>query len=224
MAARAFDLSVLLGDIESHRRPRVTTRQLIACVTFCGAVYGAVMGMFGGFAGERALQSLYAAIKVPILILLSFALGLPFFFTITTLLGLRDDFRESVIALLKTQAVVTIALLSMAPYTAVWYCSTTKYEPALLFNAGVFAVASFTGQVRLRALYRPLIARNARHRFMARLWLLLYAFVGIQMGWTLRPFVGDPHSEVHFFRPGAFSNAYQEITRIAWHVATRSSR
>jgi hypothetical protein len=106
----------------------------------------------------------------------------------------------------------------------VWYCSTTKYEPALLFNASIFAIASFSGQAILRRLYRPLIARQFRHRFMLTLWLILYAFVGIQMGWTLRPFVGDPRYPVHFFREGAFTNAYEVVGRLIWHVVTRKSR
>ena len=27
---------------------------------------------------------------------------------------------------------------------------------------------------------------------MLRTWLVIYVFVGIQMGWVLRPFIGDP--------------------------------
>jgi hypothetical protein len=61
------------------------------------------------------------------------------------------------------------------------------YEEATLFNALAFAVASGSGQVLLRRLYRPLIARDVRHRALLRLWLIIYAFVGIQMGWLLRP-------------------------------------
>lgn len=223
MITRTFQLHDLLGWSTGRSRP-VSLGTLVLCVIVCGAFYGATMGTFGGFAGDHPWQSLYSAIKVPILIVLSFALCLPCFFILNTLLGLRDDFGDSVSALMKTQAVVTIALAALAPYTAVWYCSTTKYEPALLFNAGVFAVASFAGQSILRRLYRPLIQRNARHRLTLRLWIVLYAFVGIQMGWILRPFVGDPRAPVHFFREGALSNAYVVIAQLVWHVVTRTSR
>ena len=47
-----------------------------------------------------------------------------------------------------------------------------------------------------------------------RLWLLIYCFVGIQMGWTLRPFIGDPTSQIQFFREGALSNAYVVVGRL----------
>ena len=49
---------------------------------------------------------------------------------------------------------------------------------------------------------------------MSEIWLLIYAFVGIQMAWVLRPFIGDPHSPTHFFREGAWGNAYVEIVHI----------
>lgn len=224
MATRAFDLSILLADTPAAQTSRSTVRQMVVRIILCGSVYGAVMGSFGGFAGDHLLQAVYSAIKAPILILLSFAICLPFFFTLNTLLGLRDDFGQALAALLKTQAIVTLALVSLSPYTAIWYCSTTKYEPALLFNAAIFTIASAAGQAMLRKFYQPLIHRNRCHQMMLRLWLFLYAFVGIQMGWTLRPFVGDPRTAVHFFRDGAFTNAYEMIWKILWHVVTQTSR
>ena len=53
-----------------------------------------------------------------------------------------------------------------------------------------------------------------RHRVMLALWVVLYAFVGIQMGWTLRPFVGTPGIPVTFFREGPFTNAYVEVAKL----------
>ena len=29
---------------------------------------------------------------------------------------------------------------------------------------------------------------------MLRTWIVIYVFVGIQMGWVPRPFIGDPKS------------------------------
>ena len=33
------------------------------------------------------------------------------------------------------------------------------------------------------------------------LWLLLFGFVGTQLGWTLRPFFGAPALDFQLFRP-----------------------
>lgn len=46
------------------------------------------------------------------------------------------------------------------------------------------------------------------HRIAIFAWFVLYAFTGIQMGWTLHPFVGSPDLPSSFFRAEPFSNAY----------------
>ena len=110
-----------------------------------------------------------------------------------------------------TQAGLTIILASLAPFTLFWYVSGDNYQAAILFNALMFAVASISAQFLLYRSYRPLIANRPVHLKLFRIWLILYAFVGIQMGWVLRPFVGDPSKPVQFFRQGAWGNAYVEL-------------
>lgn len=34
-----------------------------------------------------------------------------------------------------------------------------------------------------------------------RIWVLIYDLVGAQMGWLLRPFIGDPSLPFQWFRP-----------------------
>lgn len=193
-------------------------RDLVVIIAVFGMFYGAVMGTFSATSLERSVQILYSAIKVPILLLVTFLISLPSFFVINTLMGLRRDFAQAVRALITTQAGLTVVLASLAPFTGLWYASTSEYNPSIVFNALMFAIASFTAQFILRRLYRPLIERDARHRLLLRLWLVIYVFVGIQMGWVLRPFVGSPISETRFFREGAFTNAYIAVGKLLWNV------
>ena len=53
---------------------------------------------------------------------------------------------------------------------------------------------------------------------MLHAWLVLYVFVGIQMAWVLRPFVGNPGSPVAVFGEGAWGNAYVVVGRLVWSV------
>ena len=191
---------------------------LILLVLIFGLFYGAVMGSFGGITGERALQVLYSALKVPMLLLVTFLISLPSFFVINTLMGLRQDFAQATGALISAQAGLTIILASLSPMTALWYASTPDYHSAVVFNGVMFAVASLGAQTILRRLYKPLIARNARHRTLLRLWVIIYTFVAVQMAWVLRPFVGDPDSPTSFFRPEAWGNAWEVIGRLIWDV------
>ena len=201
-------------------RPGRVVGQLVALVLAFGLFYGAVMGTFGGVAGERVLQVVYSALKVPLLLLLTFFIALPSFFVFNTLLGLRRDFGEALRALAATQAGLTVILASLAPFTGLWYASNPNYRQAILFNALMFAVASVSAQRLLRRFYRPLIERDRRHRHLLRLWLVLFAFVGIQMAWVLRPFVGDPAKPTRFFRADAWGNAYVEVARMVGQVVS----
>lgn len=191
---------------------RTRLAQAAALVVVFGMIYGGVMGGFG-LTGGKWLQVVFAAVKVPILLLATGLLSLPSFFVLNTLMGLRSDFAQAVRALIATQAGLTIILASLAPLTGVWYASFAGYESAIVFNAIMFGVASVSAQVLLKRFYRPLIDRDARHRLMLRAWIVIYAFVGIQMGWVLRPFIGKPDAPVTFFREGAWGNGYVELVR-----------
>jgi hypothetical protein len=183
----------------------------------CGLAYGAVMGSFGG----RPAQAGLSAVKVPLLLLATVGLGLPSFFILNTLLGVRDDFGPAARAIVASQAGLTVILVALAPLTAFWYASSADYHAAILFNGLMFAVATAGSQVLLRRGYRPLVARNPRHRVLLRVWGVVYAFVGVQMGWVLRPFVGNPAAPFELFRAEAWDNAYVIVARMIWEQIAR---
>jgi hypothetical protein len=220
--------NLLRGEVSAaggSREPRLPMLgSLILAIVVYGMFYGAVMGSYGGMSGLRFWQAVYSAVKVPFLMISTFLLSLPSFFVLNTLLGLRDDFPRVVRALISTQAGLTVILSALAPFTAFWYISGSDYEPAILFNGMMFAVASFSAQWMLRREYAPLIRSNPRQRWMLRTWIIIYIFVGIQMGWVLRPFIGNPRAPVQFFREGSWSNAYEVVLQMIWDVLNGRSR
>ena len=202
------------GPFEPLRADERPWWWLPAMVLIFTPLYGAVMGSFSVTESERIWLSVFSACKAPMLLLVTSLLCLPGFFVLNTVLGLRDDLREALQAILAGQAAVSIALASLAPLTFVWYLSEASYRAALFFNMGVFATATLAGQITMFRYYRPLIRREPKHRIGLASWLFLYIFVGIQMGWLLRPFIGNPTEPPQFFRPEPFSNAYVVI----WHL------
>ncbi len=210
---------VLRASPDGAERTRTgALRRLLVSMLIGGMLYGAVMGTFGGFGGDRLWQVAFSALKVPLLLLATCAVSLPSFFVLNSLFGVRSDFPEVFRALLAAQAGLTIVLAALAPYTALWYLSFSHYTSAILFNTLLFAIASVAAQWLLRRYYAPLIARNPRHRLLQRMWLVIYAFVGIQMGWILRPFVGSPDMPVQFFRDETWGNAYVIVARMVWEL------
>jgi hypothetical protein len=181
---------------------------LFVLLISCGLFYGAVMGTYSGLSPARLHQLLYSGVKVPLLLLATFLLCLPSFFVINSVAGLRDDFREVLRAIVATQSCITVVLAGLAPATAFWYLSCGDYRQAVLFNAVMFGVGNAAAQIVVRRYYGPLIRRTPRHRQLLWAWFFLYAFVGIQMAWVLRPFIGDPSVPVTFFRSEAWGNAY----------------
>jgi hypothetical protein len=186
-----------------------------------GMIYGAVMGTYGGLQGDRFWQIVFSATKVPLLFLVTLSVGLPSFCVLNTLYGLRDDFGQALRALLAAQAGLALILAALAPFTLFWYASSTDYAAATLFNGSMFAIATMSAQWLLRRFYRPLIARQPRHRSLLRVWLVIYSFVGIQMAWVLRPFIGDPMQPVRFFREEAWGNAYVAVAQLVWSLLRR---
>ena len=69
---------------------------------------------------------------------------------------------------------------------------------------GVFATAGIVGVRFLSQGMRIVSAGGGEgekaRRNVVRLWILVYAFVGSQMAWTLRPFIGAPGLQFELFR------------------------
>ncbi|MBX3424296.1 MAG: hypothetical protein KF688_01330 [Pirellulales bacterium] len=220
----------LLGTADDVlRRAEWTTRsermgpavaRLAVCLLVFSLWYGAAMGTFRGLTGQDQwlLQTFYSAVKVPLLLSGAFLIGLPSFFVLCTLWGLRRDFGEALRALIAAQAGLAIVLASLSPLTMTWYASSARYDQALAFNGAMFAVASLAAQFLLRAFFRPLVRRDPRHRKLLVAWAAIYVLVAIQLAWLLRPFLGAPDREVQFFRPEAWDNAYVKIVQIAWRA------
>ena len=66
-------------------------------------------------------------------------------------------------------------------------------------------------QSRPGALERPDDRVLSRHvKTVFRCWIVLFGLVGAQMGWVLRPFIGDPNTPFTWFR-GRESNIFLAI-------------
>lgn len=179
-------------------------------------LYGAFMGSYALDAPSRLWQVAFSAAKLPLLLAGTTLVCLPAFFVLNTLAGLRDDFGEALQAVFAGQAALAIALAALAPITRFFYFCDITYRAALLLNAGMFAAATLAAHLVMWRQYSRLIDRHRLHRGTLYAWLVLYAFVGIQMGWMLRPFIGNPDQPTTFFRPEPFSNAYIVVFRLVF--------
>jgi hypothetical protein len=176
------------------------------------ALYGAIIGSFSG-----GLQMVASAIKVPALYLITMGICLPTLYFFDVISGSKRSFGQYLALLLASMSIVGVMLFSFAPITLFFRLSVNDYQFFKLLNVLIFTI---TGLIGINVFYRSLIyineqdSESPRNRTaMIRGWLVLYGFVGSQLGWTLRPFFGTPDRPFELFRP-LESNFYFHLLKV----------
>jgi hypothetical protein len=197
---------------EDLAAPRLgfTPVRLAAAALVLGALYGLSMGLYAILTpgGPGAAQLASSAIKVPFLFLLTLAVTFPSLYVFSALA--RSPLRAGrTLELLLAAVAVSLAILaSLAPVTAFFTLSTESYPFMKLLNVAFFALAGLGGLLflrgALRAAFQAVLGegwrRQSAARWVLRGWVLIYAVVGLQMGWVLRPFIGAPGLDFALFR------------------------
>ncbi|MHA3772573.1 hypothetical protein ACXR0O_13640 [Verrucomicrobiota bacterium sgz303538] len=180
--------------------------------------------------GPSFAQFLASAVKVPMLFLLTLVVTFPSLYVFNALLGSRLDLLSVLRLLVAGLAVTLAVLASFGPIVAFFSVSTTSYSFMVLLNVAMCAAAGVLGLTFLRqTLHRITLARTAtpppippqpasgalspsaldevagqplgKHvKGVFRCWMVLFALVGSQMAWVLRPFIGQPDVPFTFFR------------------------
>ena len=195
---------------------------LISSLIFL-ALYGAIMG-----SSHSIWQALSSAVKIPVLFLATLFICAPTLYLFNILFGSNQSLLQN-IALIMTAVTVTAAILiAFAPITLFFLLTTSQYQFFKLLNVGIFAIAGAMG-VRFLAQGMRIVGEagadgeNSR-RTVLRLWMLLYAFVGSQLAWTIRPFVGAPSIPFELFRQlggNFYTNIFASIGEILGIVTVR---
>lgn len=178
-------------------------------------LYGAAMGLW-----RDPLQALYTAIKLPLIILLT-ALGNALINgMLAPLLGLNIGFRQSLLAVLMSFTIVGIILGAFSPLMLflVWNtppislraASTSSHSFILLTQVVVIAFAGIAANLRLvQLLQRLSVSRPIAWKILFA-WLAGNLFLGSQLSWILRPFIGSPNLPIEFLRADAFRGSFYE--------------
>ncbi|HWB79137.1 MAG TPA: hypothetical protein VG755_29455 [Nannocystaceae bacterium] len=166
---------------------------LLALIAIGGGLFGLVIGSYRG-----GVQHLFAAIKLPLVLLLPLLVSLPACRALYLAAGVRVSYERLVFASLVGMA--RAALLMAAAGPALWlvYSVALDYHVAVMLMCLALAVAGGIGLVTTASL----LPGGGHLRFCAHAASL--AIVGIvlaQGGWLLRPFLVRPRADVAFVRP-----------------------
>lgn len=220
---RLGELATLLrGDVEAIHAWNTnwdTSRlvmQFMVIVLGAGC-YGAAMGWW-----RDPQQAVYTAIKFPLIILLT-ALGNALINGMfAPLLGLNIPFRQSLSAIIMSFAITAAIFGAFSPLEAfmVWNAppmttgrtGAVTYNSILLAHVFVIALAGTAGNVRLLQLLSKAAGSRAVALRVLHAWLAANFFLGSQLSWILRPFIGSPKLPVAFLRHDAFHGNFYETT------------
>ncbi len=198
--------------IEQGTAPRVLFS--VAIIVAGAGLFGAAMGCW-----RAPLQAVYTAVKFPLVILLvTLGNGL-LNGMLAPLLGLDLRFRQSLLAVLMSFTIAAVILGAFSPlvFFLIWNAPPmasravdSGYRFVLLAQVVIIAFAGVAANVRLVQLLQRLSgsARIARNVLLA--WLAGNLFLGTQLCWILRPFIGSPGLPVQFLRADAFRGSFYE--------------
>jgi hypothetical protein len=186
---------------------------LTAASIFFYAFYGLIIG-----ANHGVLQAAISAVKLPCLFLMTSLICFPALYFFLAILGIKQTVGQLLTFILTCLSIMSIVLVVFAPISLFFLITSNSYPFYLLINVAIFSMAGITG---LYLFYKNLsIAiqtipdeiNQGRAYLFLKLWLLLFAFIGCQLSYSLSPFFGDPSQPFILFTK-VHSNFYVEVIR-----------
>jgi hypothetical protein len=102
--------------------------------------------------------------------------------------------------------------------TNVSQATSAAYSGVLVSEVLIIAFAGIAANVRLLQLLEHYSATRLSAFKVLFGWLAGNLFLGSQLCWIMRPFIGAPNLPVQFFRPDAFRGNFYETV---WYSLTR---
>lgn len=182
----------------AHAEPGRILRALILTVLAGAAVFGAAMGVFRP--GPQIVSSM---VKLPLVLLLTAGLTVPAYTAARWATGAKADVRQDILLFVATLALVSLVLAALAPVVLLSVLTGFGYHAIILV---VVTCAGLAGLVGVIAFVR---ATPRGTKLATTVAALVFALVGTQMAWTLRPFVARPRADFAIVRSveGSFLDA-----------------
>jgi hypothetical protein len=188
----------------------------VAVIVVGAGLYGAAMGWW-----RSPVQAGYNAIKFPFVILATTVGNALLNGMLAPLLGLNLRFRQSLMTVLMSFTIAAAILGAFAPvlFFIIWNTPPLEGSREMPWNAyhfikliqvGIIAFAGVAANLRLFQLLLNLSGNRSIARRVLFAWLAGNLFLGSQLVWILRPFIGSPGLPVEFLRATAFQGNFYE--------------
>lgn len=186
----------MIADEDHPCRRIIQMALLFTGLTF---FYGVIMGCYSGF-----LQACTAGVKVPVMFFLSLIVCFPAFFLLQFILGSKMKLLQMASVILAGFVLTGAIMVSFTPIIVFFVLTGGNYHFLQLLHVGVFVVAGGFGmKMVLDALKYSCEQKNIYPQtgvVVFRFWVVILAFVGIQLAWNLRPFLAKRDEPYALFR------------------------
>lgn len=185
----------LISD-ESTGKTVVHLYLILAVFAF---LYGAAMGSY-----HSLEQAAAAGVKVVVLFTLALLICFPALYIIQFILGSRLKVGQMAAIILSGFVLTSAIMLSFIPIIVFFLLTGGNYYFLQLLHIGVFA---FGGLFGLRNVIEALKYSCEEKSIypqtgvtVFKVWIVIFAFVSMQLAWNLRPFLGDREEPFKLFR------------------------
>jgi hypothetical protein len=221
--------ALLHGEVDARCLEKPNVKWFIGygvVIVIGSSVYGATIGLW-----RAPLQSAFTAIKFPLLIFLTCIGNGAINGMLAQVLGSDLSFRQTAVAILMSFAVASLILGSFSPITLfVLYNAPplgsdhaiVGHSVMLLLHVFVIAFAGIVANRRLFGLLQKVRGHDRTARAVLFSWLAGNLFLGAQLAWNLRPFIGSPTLAIQFLRDDPLrGNFYEAVWRAFLHLFLR---
>ncbi len=175
----------------SNTGNRRNALRLLALAAGGLAAYGFIMGIHHSVA-----QALAAAVKLPLLFLGACAITMPAFHFIGLHLGSRLFPGQTIVVCANGMAITGVLAASFAPISLFFLLSGSGYSFLILAHVAIIGFCSSAGASTMNRNLRRLRERSGEQPspgadWCFPAWVALYAIVGTQLAYLMRPFVGS---------------------------------
>jgi len=178
-------------------------RTMIVTIFAGGAVFGACLGAYRG-----GVQVLYAAVKLPLVVLLTAAICAPALSAINAGLCRTASMRRDLALVLAALARGSLVLAALAPVLLLAVSVHASYHVLVLLTVACCAVGGLVG---LTLLVRGLAGERRAGGAACLALLCVFIMVGAQMSWTLRPYLVRPRTPAAPFVRGVESSFLEAV-------------
>jgi hypothetical protein len=191
------DRASYFAEIRERKALGIKLRDMVISTALLFALYGLLMGVSNSWQ-----QALASAVKLPGLFLITLLVCLPTLYFFNLLFGSQMTVRQTAALILTGINVAAALSLAFALITLTFWITVPDYSLYLLLNVGVLALMSWWG---IRFLIQGMHHVQQGYLGVSRkrillFWALIFAFVGTQMAWAMRPFVGAPEAPFELIR------------------------